>query len=296
MRDTRRPTAGGAQTPAPTKPATSPDGATSAPGKTRVRPGQATTDTHNPAAGADTQTSAPTKPLTPPNRPSSAPGITRARPGQPAVDTQHGRAGAGPQTPAPTKGVATPNDVASAPDDFDLQDVTRATIGDRKWTLDELVEAVYKATPAASLHVAYKTALRDYVRHQLGARTGQMSVDDQVGLAGSGADPDSGPDQRSGDSHSGSVGAGQNVARSRASRFRELYRAGFRRQVHVGAGVWQPLLDCTRADLLFAAAECRVMAAGNVAAAERYELLAAQVSDTGKVADLPDDVIKRFAQ
>lgn len=74
----------------------------------------------------------------------------------------------------------------------------------------------------------------------------------------------------------------------------QAYARALRDQVHVGAGAWKPLGDCTYDDLMFAAEERREHARQNAAAAERYQTLADLVRDEGaaRVADLPVEVLR----
>jgi hypothetical protein len=72
---------------------------------------------------------------------------------------------------------------------------------------------------------------------------------------------------------------------------RDAWQRALRDLYHVGpdASDWKRLADCTRDDLLFAAAERREHAARTLAKAEQLDRLAALVAEHGveRVADLP---------
>ena len=200
--------------------------------------------------------------------------------------------------------------------DFNLQTVTHDVIASRgDWTLDDLVRAVYEATPHGALNVAYRTALHEYVRHQLGqsgSRPGQSArdaqnlpagagtasnsrpdhprIDTQIPNAGAGSTPGT-TDHMLGDTQMSAVGgAGQNLARSRVA----LARAGLRARINVAKGIWRPLIDCSVDDLRYAAAINDRMAHANAAAAERYRRLAKLLEEykVAKVRDLPPEVLE----
>jgi hypothetical protein len=165
---------------------------------------------------------------------------------------------------------------------FDLADTTRQIIDSRPaWTLDDLAEAVDKATPAVTRRVAYRDALREYVRTAMTgharrppdtAPTGQSKPDTQVEGVGEG---------------------GPNLAASRVA----LFRAGYRAKVHAGPGTWKDLTDCTADELDFAAAENERMAEANAAAAQRYRQLAKamRAANAATVADLDPALLEGLA-
>lgn len=67
---------------------------------------------------------------------------------------------------------------------------------------------------------------------------------------------------------------------SKAARSRDAYADWLASMLHVGKGVWKPLRDCTRADLLFAAEERGALARRNASQAEMYSSLAEVVTST----------------
>lgn len=70
----------------------------------------------------------------------------------------------------------------------------------------------------------------------------------------------------------------------------ETWRRALHDRVHVGAGDWKLLADCTHTDLMFAADERRDMARRNAARADWYAALAELVAahGAGRVGDVPD--------
>lgn len=71
----------------------------------------------------------------------------------------------------------------------------------------------------------------------------------------------------------------------------DTYHLKYRLRVGVGNGQYRHILDCTRDDLLFAAAESDTQAARNAEAAERYRKLEKLMSErsAAKVGDLSDE-------
>jgi len=160
---------------------------------------------------------------------------------------------------------------------FDLRHLVQGIVSSKdSWNLDDLVTEVVARTSRKHLWVAYRTALREYARIELGNHT------------------DTRPDQQSGDTQQLPVGPGpsQNVTRSRAA----LARAGFRHQIHVGPGAWKLLGLCTSAELLNAAAECDRMAEYNAERSRQYRMLANAMTEhgVGVVQDLPPEVVERI--
>jgi len=160
---------------------------------------------------------------------------------------------------------------------FDLRHLVREIVSSQDcWDLDDLIAEVVRKTPRRDLWIAYRTALREYARIELGNTTSSR------------------PDHDHADAHAPDVGPGPipNITRSRAA----LARAGFRRQIHVGPGAWKVLGLCTAGELLNAAAECDVMADANAKSARRYRLLASTMAEHGVtlVQDLPAEIVERI--
>jgi len=76
---------------------------------------------------------------------------------------------------------------------------------------------------------------------------------------------------------------------------REGWQRTLRNRIHAGHGEWKMLADCTRDDLLHAAAERRAMAERNAVTAGCYTALAEllEAHEVKTVADLPEDVLAR---
>lgn len=74
---------------------------------------------------------------------------------------------------------------------------------------------------------------------------------------------------------------------------RENWERALRSRLHVGAGEWKLLAECTRDDLLCAALEREMLAEQNAAAARNYTALAELLTMHGAatVADLPPDIL-----
>lgn len=160
--------------------------------------------------------------------------------------------------------------------DFDLRREIRVIASERDgWDLDSLTDLVVKATPRSQLAAAYRLALREFVRIELGRDS-----------------TDSRPGQEPLDDHYASAGAGTpNHARSRAA----LARAGFRMRIHTGPGEWKAIEVCTAAELLYAAAECDRMAEFNARRADQYRSLVKllEENDADTVGDLPGDIVEK---
>ncbi len=160
--------------------------------------------------------------------------------------------------------------------DFDLRQLVHEIASKEDgWTLDALVEQVYAATPRKMFPFAYKQALREYARIELGHLPTQ----------------DSQPGQSTAESQGSPAGLGHNHHRSRAA----LARAGFRMQVHVGPGSWKAIGLCTSAELLYAAAECDRMAEFNAQRADQYRALVKVMAESGagQVKDLPTEIVEK---
>lgn len=155
---------------------------------------------------------------------------------------------------------------------FNLRETIREIAMTRdEWDLSALVNATHVATPRDEIDAAYREALREIVRVELGnAKTSR-------------------PGHRAIDTHAANAGAGHNHAGSRTA----LARAGFRRQIHAASDTWKSLLSCTADELTYAAEECERMASANAASAERYRRLVKLMIEHGAaiVAELPESAI-----
>ena len=81
------------------------------------------------------------------------------------------------------------------------------------------------------------------------------------------------------------------VGTPKSARVRDSYADWLGSMLHCGKGVWKPLRDCTKADLLFAADERLAKAAQNAATAVLYQSLAEVVSTT--LGDAPRAEVER---
>lgn len=147
--------------------------------------------------------------------------------------------------------------------------------------LDDLVEAVFAATPVDAYATAYRQALAPVIRTSLAsaerpepeaARLDHLSADIQESLIEPGQDTDGEAaislSKLTGQSP---LPVGPNLRNSRAARL--LRRNRFRRSISIGGGIYRDILDCTMADLERAAAESEQLASENQAAADRYRKL-----------------------
>lgn len=159
--------------------------------------------------------------------------------------------------------------------DFDLRQSIRVIASERdEWDLDTLTDLVIKATPRNQVAAAYRLALREFVRIELGNQP-----------------QNSRPGQGNDDGHNRFAGAGtSNHTRSRAA----LARAGFRLRIHAGPGSWKAIEVCTAAELMYAATECDRMAEFNARRADQYRSLVKLLEEHGAatVGDLATDIVE----
>lgn len=87
---------------------------------------------------------------------------------------------------------------------------------------------------------------------------------------------------------------GKRVTLTQRQRAAKAYQEELRWRVAVGGRRWKYLANCTKADLLKAASIRREQASGNIEWAERFERLAAALSENQTVSDLPD-ALRRVA-
>lgn len=166
--------------------------------------------------------------------------------------------------------------------DFHLREHVRHVLATTPGeNVDELVAAVFEATPADAYAEAYRQALAPMIRVALAhaerpdsttARLSQMSNDTHYSAAEPGASSDgeeaSLESKPNGDTP---LPVGPNLRNSRAARL--LRRNRYRQAISIGDGVYRDILECTVADLEYAAAESEKLAAENEAAAWRYRKL-----------------------
>lgn len=160
--------------------------------------------------------------------------------------------------------------------DFNLHQHIRRILADTTdENLNSLTDIVFASIPNAALRDALHQALPEVVRRELATspRLGQKE-----------------PETHALNTEAGTNSVG-NLRNSRTAIFR---RNRFRVSVWIGGGNYRQLLDCTREDLEFAAAESDRQAKANEATAERYRRLTKKLIECGadKVADLTDDEIE----
>lgn len=148
--------------------------------------------------------------------------------------------------------------------EFNLRTLVRQVLDDSVLTDPGLIaEEVYRRTAAKDRGAAYQQALRHFVRQVASEQRGATTIT-------------AGP--------------------SKATRAREWWQRSMRDRIHVnGDAGWKMLADCTRDDLLYAAAERREQADRNRAKAQQYEALASllDANSAATVRDLPADVLMR---
>lgn len=166
--------------------------------------------------------------------------------------------------------------------DFHLREHVRHVLATTPGeNVDDLVAAVFEATPANAYAEAYRQALAPMIRVALAhaerpdpqaVQPDQSVLDTQGSPIGLGASTD-GEEAigRSIPSPDAPLPVGPNLRNSRAARL--LRRNRYRQAISIGDGVYRDILECTVADLEYAAAESEKLAAENEAAAWRYRKL-----------------------
>lgn len=180
-----------------------------------------------------------------------------------------------------------------------IRRVLAATPGE---DLDTLVTAVFNATPVTAYADAYRQALAPIVRVALATaerpdlesvQLDQKPFDTQDVPIELGQDTDGEEAKHVPISNEPPpLPVGPNLRNSRAAIFR---RNRFRVSVWVGPGTYRAILDCTRADLEYAATESRRNEEANRVTAEKYERLVKLLAERGAetVADLTDEEIQQ---
>lgn len=155
--------------------------------------------------------------------------------------------------------------------------------------IETLADAVYARTPRNEIREAYRQALSDQVRKVLGYHAPHLDRD-EVGMGSTSA---IGRGHNSTDTQTGHTpSGGGNIRNSRAALLR---RNRFRVHVWLGQGVPEKhVLECTRDNLEFAAAESDRNAQSNARRARQYRRLVKIMTDRGvsTVGELIDDDIE----
>lgn len=177
---------------------------------------------------------------------------------------------------------------------FELNDHIREILADTaEEDLDLLTRKVFESIPRNQTREALRQALYDAVRHVLtyAPRPGQSQFATQGGYAEAGSDSTTGEDQRPSGTHAIPVlPGGGNVRNSRAALLR---RNRFRMSVWIGNRQFRHILECTRENLEFAAAESDRQAEANANTAQRYRRLVKKMAErhVATVGELSDQDI-----
>jgi hypothetical protein len=184
---------------------------------------------------------------------------------------------------------------------FDLRQHIRTILAETtEENLDTLTSLIFDRTPKSATREAYRQALTEVVRKELAtaprapkessdSRPDHVDHDAQGGHIGPGS-TSAGEGQRSFDAQGNPTLPGGNLRNSRTALFR---RNRWRISVWIGDKTYRNILDCTRADLEFAAEESHRQAEANAATERRYRRLAKLMADRGvdTVAELSDEEI-----
>jgi hypothetical protein len=184
---------------------------------------------------------------------------------------------------------------------FDLRQHIRTILAETtEENLDTLTSLIFDRTPKSATREAYRQALTEVVRKELATapRAPKESSDSRLDQSRADAheiriEPGStsaGEGHRSLDLHRTPTLSGGNLRNSRTALFR---RNRWRISVWIGDKTYRNILDCTRADLEFAAEESHRQAEANAATERRYRRLAKLMADRGvdTVAELSDEEI-----
>lgn len=183
--------------------------------------------------------------------------------------------------------------------DFDLRQHIRTILAETtEENLEILADLIFDRTPHKNTRDAYRQALSDAVRREIGSVPRARMIRDDLNIEQDTDTTGEGQTRIATQSTLGLPG-GQNLKTSRATMFRlamALRRAGFRESIWIGDGVYRPLMECTTDQLEFAAAESDSQANANFAAARRYRLLKKLLEQHGveKVADLPIEAVEEL--
>jgi hypothetical protein len=184
---------------------------------------------------------------------------------------------------------------------FDLRQHIRTVLAETsEENLDTLTSLIFDRTPKSATREAYRQALTEMVRKELATapRAPKHDSDSRLDQEQSDAQPvriepghnSAGEGQTGGDTQIQSTLPGGNLRNSRTALFR---RNRWRISVWIGDKTYRNILDCTRADLEFAAEESHRQAEANAATERRYRRLAKLMADRGvdTVAELSDEEI-----
>lgn len=185
--------------------------------------------------------------------------------------------------------------------EFDLRAHIRAALAETtEENLYTLTELILKGIPKRAYAEALAQALPEVVRKELATAPRAATEDSRFGHLEAGthtrnAEPgnnSASEGQATSEPHRPSTPTGgQNTRNSRASIFR---RNRFRISVWIGQGNYRPILDCTVAELEFAAEESHRQAEANAATERKYRRLVKKMiqRQAEKVADLTDAEIE----
>jgi hypothetical protein len=184
---------------------------------------------------------------------------------------------------------------------FDLRQHIRTILAETsEENLDTLTSLIFDRTPKSATREAYRQALTEVVRKELATAPRAPKHDSDSRLDQSRADAheiriepgstSAGEGHPCSDTQIGRTLPGGNLRNSRTALFR---RNRWRISVWIGDKTYRNILDCTRADLEFAAEESHRQAEANAATERRYRRLAKLMADRGvdTVAELSDEEI-----
>jgi len=185
---------------------------------------------------------------------------------------------------------------------FDLRQHIRTILAETsEENLDTLTSLIFDRTPKSATREAYRQALTEVVRKELAtaprapkhdsdSRLDQRTSDTQGTIIEPGS-KSAGEGHRSLDTQVARTLPGGNLRNSRTALFR---RNRWRISVWIGDKTYRNILDCTRADLEFAAEESHRQAEANAARERQYRRLAKLMADRGvdTVAELTDEEIQ----
>jgi len=183
---------------------------------------------------------------------------------------------------------------------LDLAALARQVIAEwqgRDFDKNKMAEGLVDLIPEGREREALHILAPEFMRLKIG-RTGTLpdhGVDDtHQDSVRQGPTPGTGHVR--GDNQSASAGAGQNVDNSRGVRLSRLYhRAGYRMTINIAPGIWRPLLECNRAQLMVQIERYdHELAAIGVRRDQLQALVDLLLDDDMLVKDLPDSKIRKI--